>query len=348
MDKLLIVVLGGTVASSLLAAPVLKEGSVKLSQDDTRKVVVEYEIEDEPAIVTAAFSEGGTPINEVFTADVWGDVNKKVGVGVHTFYLDPSKFAPDREVSAANMSVVLSVWATNCPPDYMAVDLCYTNIVKFYANTNSFPGGFGSDRYKTTELVMRRIPAAGIEWRMGNPSWVVERGFTACNPNHYVTLSSDYYMAVYELTEAQYRCIDLGYGDSSATSRMPKGKLSYDALRGTDYSWPADLHQVTSTSVIGKARALTELEFDLPTDAQWEYACRAGTQLIMSFEKEQNMDDVPPGQFKGDSNKVSSRSDPYAWYSRNSGNAAHEVGLLKPNPWGLYDMYGNLGEWCLD
>lgn len=348
MNKLLIAVLGGTVASSLLAAPALKEGSVKLSQDDARKIVVEYEIENEPAIVTAVFAEGGAPIDGCLTADVWGDVNKKVGVGAHKFYLDPTKVASDREVSAANMSVTLSAWATNCPPDYLVLDLCYTNIVKFYANTNSFPGGFGSDRYKTTELVMRRVPAADIEWRMGNPSWVkFERGGgLASNTNHYVTISSDYYMAVYELTVSQQDHAQLAAA-SKSESKMPKSG-SYDAARGTSSTWPKDGHQVDGSSLIGRLRALTGLEIDLPTEAQWEYACRAGSQVILSFEYEWNMDDGHPGQFHGDSWNVGANAYPYAWFSGSSGNVSHEVGMLKPNKWGLYDMHGNVAEWCLD
>jgi formylglycine-generating enzyme required for sulfatase activity len=79
---------------------------------------------------------------------------------------------------------------------------------------------------------------------------------------------------------------------------------------------------------MGKLRARTGLDFDLPTEAQWEYACRAGTTTTYSYGN------------SADGN--------YMWYDSNSNSKTHVVGTKQPNLWGLYDMHGNVSEWCLD
>jgi formylglycine-generating enzyme required for sulfatase activity len=67
--------------------------------------------------------------------------------------------------------------------------------------------------------------------------------------------------------------------------------------------------------------------YRLPTEAEWEYCCRAGTTSVFSFGDSENLSD-------------------YAWYTGNV--RTNPVGSMKPNPWGLYDMYGNVEEWCSD
>ena len=91
--------------------------------------------------------------------------------------------------------------------------------------------------------------------------------------------------------------------------------------------WPSS-SAVDTSSFMGKLRMRTGFDFDLPTEAQWEFACRAGTTTTYYW---------------GDS-----MNDNYVWYSGNSSNTSHIVGTKVPNSWGLYDMSGNAYEWCLD
>ena len=109
-------------------------------------------------------------------------------------------------------------------------------------------------------------------------------------------------------------------------------------MRGAvaDYDWPVNRHKVSTDSWLGKLRAKTGVDFDLPTDAQWEFACRAGTTTVL---------------YNGDftSSNFSTYLNPIAWYNSNRGGYMwHPVGFKLPNAFGLYDMIGNGREMCLD
>jgi len=182
---------------------------------------------------------------------------------------------------------------------------------------------------------------------------------------HKVKLTEDYYMAVFPTTQRQSMLLgrtDNGGGSVLASNSsdyrkdgyednwmfMPQDRISLNALRG-DYSnwagWPSLGHEVKEGSLIGQARRHTGVMLDLPTEAQWEYACRAGTST--AFNNGKNA--VSTTDFAAITNE--------AWMARNSVGCSpngdvtsqpREVGLKLPNAWGLYDMHGNMYDWCLD
>ena len=102
-------------------------------------------------------------------------------------------------------------------------------------------------------------------------------------------------------------------------------------------------------SFIGTLREKTGLEFDLPTEAQWEYACRAGTTTALNSGKDLSREDVcsnmaEVGRYLGNQNRDGNTADGKGGYPKYHTT----VGCYRPNAWGLYDMHGNVWEWCLD
>ena len=140
---------------------------------------------------------------------------------------------------------------------------------------------------------------------------------------HSVTLSRDFWLGKYEVTQAEYAAL-MGKNPSHFKDRpdAPVEKVSY--LDATAYCSALTQRERQA------GRLPPRYEYRLPSEAQWEYACRAGTTNRFSF---------------GD---TAADADQYAWTWENSDGSTHPIGQKRPNPWGLYDMHGNVWEWCLD
>ena len=331
MRKEHLVAVFAIVSTCAMAAPSIREDSVEWSQDSAHRVVIDYVLENESAIVTLDVCTNGVSIGGENIQNLRGDVNKKVSAGRRRIFWSPVKSWPNHVVADGSVSMVVSAWSLTNPPDYLVADLVVSNSVFFYATSNAVPGGVHAATYKEDKLLMRRIPAENVRFRMGSPS--TETGRTASlEVAHYVTLTNDYYIGVYPVTQSQYALLWDGnpskYQEVEHAKWCPVEQVRYNYLRSNTLMWPGDGHQVSDWSWFGKLRGVTGLNScDLPTSAEWEYACRAGS---------------------GGARYADSDVSLMAWYKDNSGNATKPVGLLMPNRWGLYDMLGNCDEWCLD
>ena len=301
----------------------------------TRLVTIGYTLEATDAVVTVDVLTNGVSIGAENFSNVDGDVNRRVAPGDHLIVWHPRASWPDHVFTNSEVSVEVRAWDVTIPPDYMVVDLTATNaLVRYYVSTNALPaGGLTNDVYRTTKLVMRRIPASGNVWTMGSPAGELGR-VDQREIQRLVTMTNDYYLGVFPVTQAQHLLV---IGSNPTTGNMgsdhdfaPVYGESYANLRGATVDWPSTGHAVGGACHLKKWRDLTGLDLDLPTSAQWEFACRAGTSTIFFYGTE--------------TNQLSN----YAWCLYNAGGLLHRVGEKLPNPFGLYDLYGNGWEWCLD
>ena len=230
-----------------------------------------------------------------------------------------------------------TVTATAEVKEYLVVDL------NTGAITPSSTGpDLSDDTCRTTELWLRRIPKG--TFTMGSPD--TEVGRFSSETRRQVTLTEDFYIGIFEVTQKQYSLIQGGNPSYYNGDTRPVEKVSYNAIRGAKITggagWPAYVHAVDNDSFLGKLRAKTGQTFDLPTEAQWEYACRAGTTTALNTGKSL----TSTGQ-----DSAMDEAGRYG-YNRNDGKGGYSehtrVGSYLPNAWGLYDMHGNVLEWCLD
>jgi formylglycine-generating enzyme required for sulfatase activity len=177
---------------------------------------------------------------------------------------------------------------------------------------------------------------------MGSPAGEPDR--SSNETQHPVTLTRDFYMSKYEVTNAQYAAFlnDKGVGSSGWKADIEGGEPLIRRSNSSSYDWGLNWNTGTSKWEPASGCANRPVIFEswygakafaewaggsLPTEAQWEYACRAGTTTAYSYGNTANGN--------------------YMWYSGNT-STTHDVGSKLPNPWGLYDMHGNVYEWCLD
>ncbi|MGA2257306.1 MAG: formylglycine-generating enzyme family protein [Thermoguttaceae bacterium] len=182
------------------------------------------------------------------------------------------------------------------------------------SKTEGPPKQIAVDLGRGVKLEMVRIPAG--EFMMGSPS-ADKDARDEEKPQHRVRITKPYYLGTYLVTQEQWQAV-MGNNPSHFTGpNSPVEEVSWD-----------DCQQF-----LGKLNAKSRPgggKFQLPSEAQWEYACRAGSKTAYSFGD----DESGLGE--------------YSWYMANANDKSQPVGQKKPNAFGLYDVHGNVGEWCQD
>ena len=228
--------------------------------------------------------------------------------------------------------------------EYMVVDMSGgANATSWPVRSlNSIPEGGWSTAYKTTNLLLRRISPG--TFTMGSPDTESDRSDD--ETQHKVKLSKPFYMGVFEVTQRQWELAmetrPSWCRNSECYAARPVECVDYSDIRGSSLGtqWPLT-NAVDAKSFFGVLRAKTGLVFDLPTEAQWEYSCRAATTTEFNSGGLGRY-----GIYAPFSSEYYFLHLDYSVGDTSTGTA--EVGSSRPNGWGLYDMHGNVGEWCLD
>lgn len=167
---------------------------------------------------------------------------------------------------------------------------------------------------ETVPLVMVRIPPG--EYLRGSPGDEPGRDPDE-GPVHTVIISDEFYLGKYEVTQAQWEALMDDNPSTRIGPNLPVNRVSWEDAQEF-------LQRLNGVHNDGRYR--------LPTEAEWEHACRAGTSTVTWFGNDRDIETLKR----------------YAWFRENSDMEIQPVGQKPPNPWGLYDLYGNVWEWCQD
>ena len=306
------------------------------------------------------------------------------GDGIHTFTLDPSRLVAEGSTALGNFTVSITVAGPGDPLasrlEYRVFDLetgevtdlrrrdffdhpdIYGSVITNYADvgagTTALPAedvfivpGFNTDEFKTTKLVMKRIPAANVEWWFGpvdgdtnsvEASYAQDSNKRIGQYGMAVKLSSDFWMGIHELTQKQYAMLMDGARPSAYSREEYWQTRPLENVSREEF-----LH--STTGFLHNASTRFGKTFQLPTEAQWEFAAKALYSVANYYpgglELTETTYKLLEGGYKWSRSKYASGSS----YDRATLLVGtYTCGSGKPNPFGLYNMLGNVTEWCRD
>ena len=357
-------------AAMVQAVPVVS--NVRMTQiPNTRWVHINYDLTGEAAIITLGIETNGAALPGSDVTRLQGDVSVVVQPGTDKLIRwNAGADWPEHVTETAQARV--TAWAPDAPPLYCAIDVAggtaaTTYPLYYYPSADAVPQGVTNVLYKTTQILLRRIPVTPAGgFKMGSPANETGRDGTR-EDWHDVVLTNAFYMGIYEVTQSQWQQVmgdvrswPAKWNNNDYKLMRPVEQVSYLDIRESGNNgtitpnWPQS-SVPGANSFMGRLQAKTGLNFDLPTEAQWEYACRAGTTgalndgtaNITNSNSDARLDLL--GRYQYDGGKVWSGT---AWVDPatdcTAENATAVVGSYAPNAWGLYDLHGNVWEWCLD
>ena len=301
-------------------------------------------------LVDVDFTIGGASEGEVFAIDVSATCDNGnrtlfaktfpnepiVSAGENRVVWDFGADYPEFKANDLEITVTATPYSDSTPV-YMVVDLSggasATKYPVRYTTTAPTTTVGQEDPCKTTELWLRRIKAKGVDAQLGNGN-----GYSSFwYPSYTCTFTNDYYIGIFPLTQEQVFNIKGAYysyfTNETCRATRPMDAVNFNTARSSTLNFPPSSSAKTGDTILQRLENRSGLPFDLPTENQWEYAMRAGSSSAAMYSG---------GTTLGS-----------AWESGYTRNSEADTGTCyvdygKPNAWGIYLVYNNLNEWCLD